>query len=311
MPKISVVVPVYGTEEYIERCARSLFEQTLDDIEYLFIDDCTPDHSIEVLQQVLEDYPQRKPQVVIHHIEQNIGLAAVRKWGMQNASGEYVIHCDSDDWVNIDMYRAMYEKAKEDGSDVVVCDYYIHKGSSDTYTKAFDRTDKKCFIEDMIAMRVSWAVWNKLVRRKRQETVYPEGAMGEDLVITIQNVLSSDKISFLRQPYYYYSLNPTSITQIKNKESIVKKYHEFLANSKIAISSLKILAPNENYKNAIVTIKWDTKRLLWQEVTVNSMFYKWKETYKEINMIVLLCPLISLSDKIKYIMTYMKLYPRH
>ena len=81
MPKVSVIVPVYGVEKYMERCARSLFEQTLDDIEYLFIDDCTPDRSIEILQQVLEEYPHRKPQVTIHRMEQNSGQAAVRKWG--------------------------------------------------------------------------------------------------------------------------------------------------------------------------------------------------------------------------------------
>ena len=69
MPKVSVIVPVYGVEIYIERCARSLFEQTLDDIEYLFIDDCTPDRSIEILKQVLEDYPQRKTQTIIHRME--------------------------------------------------------------------------------------------------------------------------------------------------------------------------------------------------------------------------------------------------
>ena len=62
MPKVSVIIPVYGVEKYIERCARSLFKQTLDDIEYLFIDDCTPDDSVDVLRNVLEEYPNRKSQ---------------------------------------------------------------------------------------------------------------------------------------------------------------------------------------------------------------------------------------------------------
>ena len=65
MPKVSVVIPVYGVEKYIERCARSLFEQTYDNIEYIFVDDCTKDRSIEILQKVLEDYPNRKNQVKI------------------------------------------------------------------------------------------------------------------------------------------------------------------------------------------------------------------------------------------------------
>ena len=130
MPKVSIIIPVYGVEKYIERCARSLFEQTLDDIEYLFIDDSTPDRSIDILKRVLENYPHRKSQVNIHRMEQNSGQAIVRNWGMQNATGEYVIHCDSDDWVDTDMYRAMYEEAKDKNADVVVCDYDMTDGVS-------------------------------------------------------------------------------------------------------------------------------------------------------------------------------------
>ena len=122
MPKVSIIIPVYGVEKYIERCARSLFEQTLDDIEYLFIDDCTPDKSVEILKRVLEEYPHRKSQVVIHRMEQNSGQAKVREWGMQNATGEYVIHCDSDDWVDIHMYerrkyRSFRRAAQRAGAD--------------------------------------------------------------------------------------------------------------------------------------------------------------------------------------------------
>lgn len=69
MPKVSVIIPVYGVEKYIERCARSLFEQTLDDIEYLFIGDCTPDRSIDILKTVLDEYPQRKSQVIIRQMK--------------------------------------------------------------------------------------------------------------------------------------------------------------------------------------------------------------------------------------------------
>ena len=86
MPKVSIIIPVYGVEKYIERCARSLFEQTLDDIEYLFIDDSTPDRSIDILKRVLENYSHRKSQVNIHRREQNSGQAIVRNWGMQNAT---------------------------------------------------------------------------------------------------------------------------------------------------------------------------------------------------------------------------------
>ena len=78
MPKVSVIVTVYGVERYIERCARSLFEQTLDDMEYIFVDDCSKDSSISVLENVITQYPLRKGQVRIVHHEQNKGVSRAR-----------------------------------------------------------------------------------------------------------------------------------------------------------------------------------------------------------------------------------------
>ena len=97
MPKVSVIIPVYNVEKYIERCANSLFSQTLDDIEYLFVNDCSQDKSIEVLNKVLEKYSNRKKHVIIKNMEHNYGQATVRRWGMLHATGDFVIHCDSDD----------------------------------------------------------------------------------------------------------------------------------------------------------------------------------------------------------------------
>lgn len=110
-PKVSVIIPVYNVEPHIERCARSLFEQTLEEIEYIFVNDCTPDASMRILQNVLENYAQRKNQIIIINQPYNMGAAKAREIGIKAASGEYIIHCDSDDWVDKEMYRTMYEKA--------------------------------------------------------------------------------------------------------------------------------------------------------------------------------------------------------
>lgn len=311
MPKVSVIIPVYGVERYIERCARSLFEQTLDDIEYLFIDDCTPDRSIEVLYMVLDEYRNRKSQVIVHRMEQNSGQAVVRMWGIQNATGEYVIHCDSDDWVDADMYRAMYEKAKEDCADVVVCDYYLNNGMVNLYTKAFERIGKRDFIEDMLSKRVSWALWNKMVKRPVDAVIFPRDAMGEDMALTTQYVYNCHRLTFIRKPLYYYALNPTSITQLKDKDSIVKKYRQFLSNSQITISLLDHSTDKSYFKDAVVALKWDVKCLLWQFIRDRELFAIWINTYSEINLGVLLCPLIKFSDKIKYLLTFVRIYPKN
>ena len=130
MSKVSVIIPVYNVERYIERCVRSLFEQTLIDMEYIFVDDCSPDNSINILESVLEEYPNRKSQVkIIRHLE-NKGLPIARKTGIDNSTGDYIIQCDSDDWVDKDMYKAMYNMAVNTHSDVVVCGYYVSDGIS-------------------------------------------------------------------------------------------------------------------------------------------------------------------------------------
>ena len=99
MPKLSVLVPVYNVEAWIDKCARSLFEQTIDDVEYIFVDDCTSDRSIEILTATLAEYPRRIPQVKIIHHDKNRGLVASRNTALRVATGDFIIHCDSDDWV--------------------------------------------------------------------------------------------------------------------------------------------------------------------------------------------------------------------
>ena len=114
MPKVSIVIPIYNVEKYIIKCAKSLFEQTLDDIEYIFVNDCTPDNSIKVLLEVLEQYPNRKQQVKIITHKINLGAAIARKNGILAATGKYIIHCDGDDWTAPDMYQRLYEKAERE-----------------------------------------------------------------------------------------------------------------------------------------------------------------------------------------------------
>ena len=92
--KVSVCIPVYGVEKYIERCARSLFEQTMrNGVEFVFVNDCTPDKSIEILEHVLAKYPHRKEQTKIINLPENGGVGRARRIAIENCTGEYIIHC--------------------------------------------------------------------------------------------------------------------------------------------------------------------------------------------------------------------------
>lgn len=312
MPKVSVIVPVYGVEKYIERCARSLFEQTLDDIEYLFIDDCTPDRSIEILKNVLEEYPNRKSQVIIHRMEQNGGQAAVRKWGMLNATGDYVIHCDSDDWVDTDMYRTMYEKAKEDNADIVVCDYCQTDGlkKSNYFTSFETDLHKEDILRVFLREKYAWSVWNKLVRRTIytcKDYMFPLGNMGEDMVLTIQCLLYSERISYIPRAYYYYYYNENSITQVKTEMSCFSKFNQYKDNVALL---LNLDYGTLKFGEEFVCLKYHTLCLLLPLVGNNKYYRVWRNLYEGISFRILTSPIISSAEKIKYILTLIHLYPR-
>lgn len=163
---VTVIVPVYNVAPYIEKCARSLFEQTLEDLEILFIDDLTQDLSIEIIQNVLKDYPNRESQTRIIKMSSNTGQAGVRRRGMIEATGQYVIHCDGDDWVDADLYKIMYDEAVRQDADIVVCDevmeyqgYQVPKPSGKFHPNGKD------VMRDWYKNTVGMFCHNKLVRR--------------------------------------------------------------------------------------------------------------------------------------------------
>lgn len=238
-PKVSVIIPVYGVEPFIERCARSLFEQTMNDIEYIFIDDCTRDRSIDILMHVIEEYQPRltrdRKYVRIEKMPTNSGLPAVRRYGVPLASGEYIIHSDSDDWCDKNMLYSMYSKAKRENADCVVCDFVRTDGiGNDTRSIACHNMEKETFIDNLIFQRDSWSLCNKLFKKTCYKDIqYPVRGMGEDMALCIQLVLNCDKISYVQEPFYYYYYNPTSISHKKGKLFYETKYEDFINNLSI------------------------------------------------------------------------------
>lgn len=310
MPKVSVIIPVYGVEKYIERCARSLFEQTLDDIEYLFIDDCTPDRSIEVLKSILEEYPNRKEQVIIHRMEQNSGQAAVRKWGMLNATGDYVIHCDSDDWVDEDMYRAMYEKAVEGDYDLVACDYFESDGFNKLVKKEFVNTKQDLLFYDVLTRITGSMVWNKMVRRTiySNQIDFPRYNMGEDHALLIQLALFCKTSARIDKPLYYYYQNTQSITKVPSREGIIKRFTHSIGNAETILRFMKAHNLDEKYSNELTRLLLHKKNLIRPLISEKEYYHLWINTFREINSKVLFNPCVTLAEKIKFILSYMKLY---
>lgn len=261
MPKVSVIIPIYGVEKYIERCARSLFEQTLDDIEYIFVDDCTKDNSIAVLKRVIEDYPNRKSQIKILHHDVNKGLPQARKTGIMAANGEYIAHCDSDDWVDKDFYMKMYEKAKEEKADLVVGDFYRTDGMD--YNKkciGAHTTNIECFIDNLFFQKDPWCVWNKLFLRKCYDNIiYPNFSNGEDLAFVFQLLKRCRKMAYQPQTYYYYYYNDKSISKNTNIDNVIRNFLSIRNNIHIVNP---LFSGSTKYSTNLKYLNFQSKTLL-------------------------------------------------
>lgn len=280
---LSTIVTIYNSSRYISSCIRSLFEQTLDDIEYIFVNDATPDDSIKILKAAIDDYPTRKPSVKIINLEQNRGVSNARRIGIQNATGEYVIHCDSDDWIDKDMYERLYHKAKETDADIVGCNfrhefanmqYDFHQQYADTMNENISR---------LINGRIFPSLCTSLTRRSLitdNKLSFPEGLnMGEDLFFNLQLYLHARKIvSMDWAPYHYRHTEDSSCVQ-KTRKSI---------DSDIAISGLieKLMKEQhlyEEYAQDIEFRKFFSKLPLEQNLDNKENYQEWLNIYPETN----------------------------
>lgn len=205
--KVSVIVPIYKVEKFIFRCAVSLMEQTLVDVEYIFVDDATPDGSIEILQGVIDCYPARKSQCRILHHEQNMGLPAARNSGLQVAQGNYIFHCDSDDYVEKDMLEKLYGAAKNNDVDIVWCDWYLSFEKNERYMKQPEYTTSIDALKGMLSGLMKFNVWNKLIKRSLytdNNISFPSGyGMGEDMTI-IRLFARANKVTYVPEAFYHY-----------------------------------------------------------------------------------------------------------
>lgn len=217
---ISVIVPIYNVEKYIERCARSIFEQTYQNLEIIFIDDCTPDKSIIILKNILEDYPDRKSQTRIITHERNRGLAAARLSGLRVCRGKYIQQVDSDDYIACNMIEQMYSEAELKNADITVCDFnivYPNKIRCQSLSIPLDHIE---FMNKVLTGEIHSSVWNKLIRRDLyiKNKVYPTEGINqfEDLSVMYKLLYFANRIAYISKPLYFYSMeNPNSYTRIK------------------------------------------------------------------------------------------------
>jgi len=226
-PKVSILVPIYNVSNYIERCAKSLFNQTFQDIEFIFVDDATPDDSIEKLIKIIEQYPNRKEQVKIIYHPLNKGLATTRNTAINVSTGKYILVVDSDDYIEPNMIQLLYEKAIIDNADIVVSDFYFEYSNKTIYCSDYLSLNENNHLKDLIGFNNSQApLWNKLVNSdlyKKKECRVPDGLnYYEDRYTVLRLYYFANKIVKINQAFYHY--NKYNDNAITNK--IVKMHFE-------------------------------------------------------------------------------------
>lgn len=219
--KISIVVPVYNAALYLEQCVKSLMMQTYNDIEYLFVDDASSDGSVELLRSLCSQYPSRVEQCKIFENKDNKGVAYCRQLGMKNATGEYIIHVDSDDYVATDFIEKMTGKAIDTQSDVVICNFSrVYEGKIKVNT-SFQEMERNELIKRLLIGTAHNALWNKLVKRSiiADNNLYPDDSFRllEDKAITFRFIYFANKIAFINEPLYFYRKRDNSLTDINQR----------------------------------------------------------------------------------------------
>jgi len=282
-PAVSILVPVYNVSKYIERCAHSLFQQTFEDIEYVFVNDCTPDDSIEKLQKVIEQYPNRKKRIKIIHHEKNRGLAAARITAIDNSTGKYIQHIDSDDYIEIDMIASIYQKAQETMADMVVSDSIMEFPARQYISKEHISEDWNINFTNILKHeKISANSWNKLIIRDLYKNngclIENRLCYYEDWLPMIKLFFYAKKVAKIDRAFYHYTHeNPNAITAQKKQQHFTDillfydKLEEFLSEKNII----------KQYEHILEKIKLQSKSCLIFDTNTPSLRYEYRNMFIE------------------------------
>lgn len=264
MGKISVIVPVYNVEKYIDKCMRSLISQTYSNLEIILIDDGSADKSGEIC----DNYVQKDGRIKVIH-KKNGGVSSARNIGIQNATGEYITFVDPDDWLEPDMYEQMMSKFSA-GVDAVFCGYWENPEEETGLTPILHSPTKQGVVDNegalyecLTAMGEGYftAVWNKLFRAeiiKKSEIIFENYAIAEDELWLTKILPKCENVCLLNTPFYHWRQSPDSA--LRGVGNYSKWYSALQAKSEVveAVSNYPMIFKLSTAKvyNDIFDIVW-------------------------------------------------------
>lgn len=225
--KVSIILPIYNVEKYLDRCMDSLLNQTLKDIEIIMVNDGSPDNC----PKMCDEYAKNDNRVIVVH-KKNGGLGFARNSGLDIATGEYVAFVDSDDYVGLDMYKTLYDRAETDRCDAVFCAFrtevrenkWMYSDEVDA-DKLWKGKEVQQFMLDMIASGAGvkaerlyqMSVWHSIYKRSLIEKehlrfVSERKVASEDIPFQVDFLSKANIVAYVSKTFYSYCLNGTSLT---------------------------------------------------------------------------------------------------
>lgn len=265
MFKVSVLIPVYNVKDYIERCLRSVFENTIiTDCEVIILNDKTQDNSFDIAKEIISQYPELKSNIKLLEHDKNTGIAQVRNDLLKEATGEYFIFIDSDDYVENVYLEKLYCSAKNNDADIVECDYIIHdlRGNVKEVYCNVASTPYDCINAKLDGINSAY-LFIKLVKlsivKDNNIQFIPGMNLCEDEFFTYNVYCYSKKINYVSDFLYHYVLNKDSITRTLFDVTKIKSVIDCMDYSS---SLLHKFFNNNEINNRISLRKMDRKRYL-------------------------------------------------
>lgn len=247
---VTICSPIYGVEKYIERCAVSLFEQTYCDIDYIFVNDCTKDSSLDLLNDVIERYPHKKKHIRIINHQCNKGLGEARNTAIKEVCSTFLMHVDSDDYIDNNLVESLVLQQIETGADIVKCSKKILYKNRVEIEDAPRYEQPKRLIEDILSVNTAGNIWGSLIRTSlyKDNSISVEKGVNqsEDFQVMPRLLYFSRKISYIEKSYYYYdrtgessysnNMTENSYNQIEKTMTLLDAF--FCANNEEQLKNL-------------------------------------------------------------------------
>lgn len=304
--KVSIIVPIYNVEKYLDRCMDSLLNQTLKDIEIIMVDDGSPDNC----PQMCDEYEKKDNRVKVVH-KKNAGLGFARNSGLDVAKGEYIAFVDSDDYVGLNMYKTLYDRAEADKCDAVFCGFrtelkqnkWVYSDEVDA-DKLWRGKDVQLFMLDMIASGAGvkaerlyqMSVWHSIYKRSIIEDnhlrfVSEREVASEDIPFQVDYLSKANTVAYIKEMYYSYCLNGTSLTATLKPEKYAR-YKQLRACLLTKSSDAEYVSRvnrlfigyTRSHLYDIINSAWKNKVAMMKDIQTDKVWKEINQSYSPVNL---------------------------